>query len=365
MKIGLFIGRFSPVHLGHINTINKMLLENDKVIIAIGSLSSAFSTKKILTANETMCIFRDIFPSSSLDINYGLNENITFIHLYDNLYNDLDWATNIRLNVQQVICHQYCHKEQYTVNLYGYNKDYTSKYLNWFPHYKLIEGKPFLVDGKIVNATDIREYLFNNLQADKQTVETYLNKLMPTVATSALINIVNTNFDRFIKLKEEYDTYKKYKDAWANAPYPPVFVTGDAVVFCNGHVLVIKRKFNPGKSLMALPGGFINQNETIKECILRELKEETKINVPPNKLSNSVRAIETFDAPNRSLRGRTITHAGVILLRDESCLPRVTAADDAISASWLPIEYLDTKRSEFFEDHYHIIKNLLKYYQEV
>lgn len=365
MKIGLFIGRFSPVHLGHINTINKMLLENDKVIIAIGSYNSAFSPSKILSVNESVDMFSSIFPSSSPDINNGLNENISFIHIYDNLYNDIEWATNVRLLVHQTIRNKYCPSSFYKVSLYGYNKDYTSKYLNWFPHYNLVESPPFLIDNKILNATDIREYLFNNLFSDSQEVQKYLTKYMHPYSVTTLMHIVNTNKDRFINLKEEYDTYKKYKDAWANAPYPPVFVTGDAVVFCNGHVLVIKRKFNPGKYLMALPGGFINQSETIKECILRELKEETKINVPPNKLSNSVRAIETFDAPNRSLRGRTITHAGVILLRDESCLPRVTAADDAISASWLPIEYLDTKRSEFFEDHYHIIKNLLKYYQEV
>lgn len=362
MQIGLFIGRFNPIHYGHIETIKQMLSENDAIILAIGSHESAFSPNKILTSTETTTLI-EYALLSFMTLN-EIKNRVSFIYLYDNLYNDLAWATNVRYQVRNIIRSIYCSNDNFRVNLYGYNKDFTSKYLNWFPHYNLIESKPFKLYDNIINDTDIRNFVFENVNINDFN-SIYLSDFMPTVVLNELTHIINNNKNRFLEIKDEYNTYKKYKDAWTNAPYPPVFVTGDAVVFCNGHVLVIKRKFNPGKSLMALPGGFINQNETIKECILRELKEETKINVPPNKLSNSVRAIETFDAPNRSLRGRTITHAGVILLRDESCLPRVTAADDAISASWLPIEYLDTKRSEFFEDHYHIIKNLLKYYQEV
>lgn len=386
MKVGLFIGRFCPVHFGHIETFKQMLTENDYIIIAIGSHESAFSPNKMLTTQETIQLIQSTLPVES--------HNVSFIELYDHVYNDLAWVTQVRSKVYNKL--KELNIQSKVINLYGYNKDFTSKYLNWFPHYKLVENKPFVinnenifvvdnfkkVDNYIISATDIRNYIFEvietiylqqecyvvqNIQKTSYLfhLQKYFEIFMPPKTFKLLLDIIFNNKERFNNLKDEYFTYKKYKEAWKNAPYPPVFVTGDAVVFCNGHVLVINRKFNPGKSLMALPGGFINQNETVKDCILRELKEETKINVPPNKLSNSIKAVEVFDTPNRSLRGRTITHAGVIILRDEQSLPRVIASDDALNASWLPIELLDSKRAMFFEDHYHIIKNLLKYYQEV
>ena len=61
--------------------------------------------------------------------------------------------------------------------------------------------------------------------------------------------------------------YKDYKAQFSMLPYPPVFVTGDAVVTCAGHLLVVERGGMPGKGLWALPGGFINQKETVEECI--------------------------------------------------------------------------------------------------
>jgi bifunctional NMN adenylyltransferase/nudix hydrolase len=73
---------------------------------------------------------------------------------------------------------------------------------------------------------------------------------------------------------------EKYKESWKAAPFPPTFVTVDAVVVQSGHVLLVKRKAMPGAGLWALPGGFLNQEETLLDGAIRELKEETKIKVP-------------------------------------------------------------------------------------
>ena len=151
---------------------------------------------------------------------------------------------------------------------------------------------------------------------------------------------------------------KEYKQAWALAPFDPVFVTGDAVCVSGDKVLLIKRGQEPGKGLWAIPGGFINSGETIRECILRELMEETKIKVPKKVLNGSMRTVTTFDSPNRSSRGRCITHAGLIILDDEEPMPKVKAADDAAEAWWHPIS--DISRRRMFEDHYHILADLLK-----
>ncbi len=157
-------------------------------------------------------------------------------------------------------------------------------------------------------------------------------------------------------LYSEYQMVKKYKEAWKAAPFPPTFMTVDAVVVQSGHILLVKRGDMPGKGLWALPGGFLNQDETMLDGAIRELKEETKIKVPVPVLKGSIKGSKTFDAPNRSSRGRTITQAFHIDLGVGE-LPKVKGSDDAEKAFWVPFK--DVKQEKMFEDHFFIIDNFL------
>ena len=143
---------------------------------------------------------------------------------------------------------------------------------------------------------------------------------------------------------------------WAAAPYPPTFVTVDAVVVQSGHVLLVERRSNPGAGLYALPGGFVNQTETLLDACLRELREETRLKVPAPVLKGSIKNRRIFDAPYRSARGRTITEAFYIELEPASTLPKVRGSDDARHAFWQPLGQLDSLR--MFEDHFFIIQAL-------
>ena len=64
--------------------------------------------------------------------------------------------------------------------------------------------------------------------------------------------------------------------------YPHPAVTADCVIFgfdgINIKVLLIQRGIEPFKNCWALPGGFVNINETAEECAQRELEEETGLN---------------------------------------------------------------------------------------
>ncbi len=142
--------------------------------------------------------------------------------------------------------------------------------------------------------------------------------------------------------------------AWSNAPYPPIFVTVDAIVIQSGHVLLVERKAYPGKGLQALPGGFIRGDESLPAACIRELREETQLKVPGPVLKGSIRARRVFDAPFRSQRGRTITHGFLIELAPAPQLPKVKGGDDARHAFWLPLAELAPEM--LFEDHYHIIQ---------
>jgi bifunctional NMN adenylyltransferase/nudix hydrolase len=164
----------------------------------------------------------------------------------------------------------------------------------------------------------------------------------------------------FAHLADEFYHNQEYKKSWGKTPFPPIFVTADAVVTCAGHVLVIRRGGNPGKGLLALPGGFVRENERVKDAAIRELKEETRIKVDKIILESSIVASDVFDYPGRSLRGRTITHAFHVKLRGGK-LPEVkaTGADDAKGAFWMPMMEVLRRADEFFEDHIHIVNRFI------
>ena len=168
------------------------------------------------------------------------------------------------------------------------------------------------------------------------------------------------NTEDFKNLKEGFDFIKKYKESWAVAPYPPVFVTVDAVVTKSGHVLVVKRKINPGIGLYALPGGYVKADELIETAALRELREETRIKIHPEELKKRIVDKEVFDYPNRSLRGRTITHAFHIDLGVGE-LPDIShsGGDDAGSAQWMSLSDVILNEDKFFEDHVSIINRFV------
>jgi bifunctional NMN adenylyltransferase/nudix hydrolase len=94
--------------------------------------------------------------------------------------------------------------------------------------------------------------------------------------------------------------------------------------------------------------------------MIRELREETRLKVPTGFLEGSIKAMQVFDYPYRSARGRTISHAFLIVLTgDHTGLPKVRGGDDARRAFWVPIGELEPER--MFEDHWHIIRTMLPY----
>jgi 8-oxo-dGTP diphosphatase len=112
-------------------------------------------------------------------------------------------------------------------------------------------------------------------------------------------------------------------------PYPRPAVTCDCVIFTlRGEdlaVLLIQRGADPFKGSWALPGGFVNENESLDRAAARELQEETG-------LSNArLVQIGAFGDPGRDPRGHTVTIAWATYLVAE---PKVTAADDAAAAEW-------------------------------
>jgi len=238
------------------------------------------------------------------------------------------------------------------IGLIGASKDaHTSYYLNMFPQWEAVDVG---VETDL-HSTDIREAYFSGQAIDSALVPKNVYDFMFSSYHYGLEgSFKDTSY--YKALAEELEFIKKYKESWAAAPYAPIFVTTDSVVVCSGHVLLVTRRANPGKGLLALPGGFLNQYEKVVDGMIRELREETKIKVPEAVLRGNIKKIQAFDDPYRSARGRTITHCGLIELPNGE-LPRVKGSDDALKAGWFELSKLTEEL--FFEDHYFLICHLL------
>lgn len=112
--------------------------------------------------------------------------------------------------------------------------------------------------------------------------------------------------------------------------YPMASVTADIGVLRKAEdgrfeILLIKRKNEPYKDCWALPGGFMEMDETLEKCAVRELKEETNIVV------DRVEFITLLDAVDRDPRGRTIS---AVFKSYASKNAVAVANDDAIEIGW-------------------------------
>ena len=327
----VFIGRFQPFHNGHKDIIDYALQHSKNVIILVGSATSPRTIRNPFTFDERKSMIDSVYKDH--------RRKITILPLSDIVYNDNKWVKSIQDIVSKNI-----DVLNPKIGLIGHNKDNSSYYLSLFPNWHSVN-----VDIKqdSLSATHVRGLIYNNLNHNE-------------VTHHVIANMIDSfkESDGFKNIKSEYDHIREYKKAWSVAPYAPTFITSDAVVVQSGYILLIERKHSPGKGLLALPGGFVNQDETLKDACIRELIEETKLNVPTSTLYKSISKQKTYDDPFRSDRGRTITSAFLIELEnDPNGLPQVKGSDDATDAFWLPLNELS--QLNMFEDHYSIINDLL------
>lgn len=115
--------------------------------------------------------------------------------------------------------------------------------------------------------------------------------------------------------------------------YPRPSVTTDCIIFgfdfTELKLLFIQRGVEPYKGEWALPGGFLNMNESSEDCAKRELFEETGLN------NVFIEQLYTFSDVNRDPRGRVITVAYYALIKMSDY--NLTAGDDAENVKWFPI----------------------------
>lgn len=116
--------------------------------------------------------------------------------------------------------------------------------------------------------------------------------------------------------------------------HPRPAVTVDIVLFRNNvsEILLIRRLNPPFEGLWALPGGFIDMDETLEEAAARELMEETRLG------NLTLKQLHAFSALDRDPRHRTISIAfyGKINCNDNTAI----AGSDAKEATWFNLKAL-------------------------
>lgn len=274
-------------------------------------------------------------------------QRVSFEPLRDRPYNEDGWIEGVQRAIHK---HRNGAKR---VSLIGYTKDESSYYLKKFPQFGHVESPV----KETINATDLREAYFKRhfmagapLYVPKNVLE-YLKEFEKT--------------DDYAYVVNEQNYLNKHAKDWGFAPFPVPFLAADAVVTQSGHILLIQRDKAPGMGLWALPGGHLNLKNipekdikvdmTFLDAAIRELVEETKIDVMESVLRARVKETKIFMHPDRSLRGRYITEAAYIPLEQHGKgLPKVKGMDDAREAKWFTFAEFRKMEHLMFEDHFHI-----------
>lgn len=153
---------------------------------------------------------------------------------------------------------------------------------------------------------------------------------------------------------DQLETEEEFLAKYDLGKYAPKGLTADLCIFTirdeKLSILLIRRGGHPEKGKLALPGGFVNNDETVEQAAHRELLEETNVEVGAGFLEQ----LQTYSGPDRDPRGY-ITSVAYVALIPEVMDP--VAADDAAEAKFLPVyEVLsDPDQYELGFDHHKII----------
>ncbi|WP_321289745.1 NUDIX hydrolase [uncultured Sunxiuqinia sp.] len=123
------------------------------------------------------------------------------------------------------------------------------------------------------------------------------------------------------------------KDNKYTYKYPRPAVTTDALILRKetAEILLIRRGIDPFNDHWALPGGFMEMDEVLEEACIREVKEETGLEL------EKVEQFRVYDKVDRDPRGRTLSviHYGFV---GKDAM--VKGGDDAAEAAWFKLDQL-------------------------
>jgi bifunctional NMN adenylyltransferase/nudix hydrolase len=379
--VAVYIGRFNPFHLGHAYVLEQALKNYKLVIVLVGSAGKSRSPKNPFTFAER----KEMIEQWEQTVDHG--STLSILPVRDFASNN-SWIKSVQATVRSNVRSVATRFGLILNDVYitGSARDDSTWYLKAFPQWKQdlvppLQHNPGQDDD--LSATSVRQVLY---ESELTKVEyASLQRKLPVSTLLWVQTFFKVEPEVLSRLRIEYKTIKENKAKWDGSPFPPTFMCADAVIIQSGHVLMVRRANQPGRGLWALPGGYVNQHERVRDAAVREAEEETGIRLTTGKnaveitkkmLDGAIRDKEFFDDPNRSERGRTFTMAFLMRLDDTRPLPQVSGqkipyyewaehgitdgnAEDAIEtfeADWKTLEWVQTHSEEIFEDHSNIIE---------
>ena len=368
-NVYVYIGRFQPAHSGHEAVLKHAIQNSDHLVVLVGSAEQARSPKNPFTFEERKKVLEAITTRLAQDEwAKGRKVIIDILPVHDHVYNNQKWLMEVQEAVRS------CTKSK-NVTLTGCRKDgdESTFYLEFFPQWgqdfiqEVSELQVYSVDREsgarltpkseidiAVSSTNVRNRLFST----KQITDTEI----PAETYEFLQKFAVSEKETLDQLVREHSFIQNYKSQMRKQlPYDTIpFLTGDSLVTCAGHVLVGIRRSEPGKGQYCLPGGFFDawKDKDQIDAAIRELREETKIDVPENKLRGCIENSMEFGDFERDLRWRVITKCVYIKLPG-SKLPKVKGSDDLKGCFWMPMTEIAKNRDKFFVDHVSIIDTFL------
>ncbi|HKU82473.1 MAG TPA: NUDIX hydrolase [Candidatus Nitrosocosmicus sp.] len=128
--------------------------------------------------------------------------------------------------------------------------------------------------------------------------------------------------------------------------------TVDTIIQKGNKVLVVERKRDPFKQMMVLPGGFINEGERAEDAAIREVKEETSLDIVLDNI------LGVYSDPSRDPRGHIMSTVFIGKISDNSDKKEPIAGDDAATTKW--VDLVSIEEEQFGFDH----KKILMDYKE-
>ena len=125
--------------------------------------------------------------------------------------------------------------------------------------------------------------------------------------------------------------------------------TVDIILQQESNILLIKRKNDPFKDHLSLPGGFVNEGELVEEAAKRETWEETSLTIEP------IEILGVYSDPNRDPRGHVLTVVWVAIVVNGVA----RANDDSIEVQWVSLNDIDSTRLAF--DHKQILLDYIQW----
>jgi bifunctional NMN adenylyltransferase/nudix hydrolase len=319
MKVGVVFVRCQPFHKGEMFLLSKALEIVDELIIIVTSVQKMRTLDNPFLSEEIFSLMKKYIGKKRIRNVIGVG---------DLLYDEDHWL----LQANRIILENISEKDE-EFYIIGHKNDKNDFYGMF--DFDFIDVCDFTDHGSEYKVTDdiLYEYFKNSKISDEVVDKKLLQKFMQT--------------DEYLDLKIQFKNNENL--------FPAIFTCVDALVICNKHFLLVKRKDN---GLYALPGGFLDASELLIDSCKKNVKEKTGLT-----LNNSdVIGMHVFDYVNRSKIGRAISNCYFFVL-DEKELPKVKGSGEFVEAEWVYFD--DLQDLTFHEDHYSIIYHSIRLMEEI